>query len=145
MAVGRTLLLGLDGPSSTRANLSRTGACVVNVPQQEIAPAIERLGQGRTRPPSATASPRPGSPLYRRPPFRRRVFESATSSSNAPWSRAEHVSPTSDIAWAELAVTQTHAVADIIQDGGTYIDAGAWRPLIYSFAELFGLEDLHTP
>lgn len=138
LTVGRTLVLGFNGVSTTQENLSRAGDCVVNVPQHELAPALQAYAR-------ATRSGTAGN-----------GFESmgltpvSSQDVKAPRARecylqleahlvAMHKSPSADATWAELRIERVHAVSDIVVDDSDRIDATRWRPLVYSFAQFLSV------
>jgi flavin reductase (DIM6/NTAB) family NADH-FMN oxidoreductase RutF len=139
-AVGDSLLLGLNGTSTTRSTLESQGECVVNVPQADLAVSLEAYAKASKQAQAdgfavmgITAVP---SETVCAPRVRECYLQLESRLVTC------HRSPERDDAvWAELAVTRVHAVADIVQPGTDRIDADIWRPLVYSFRRYFTLGD----
>ncbi|MFG1708380.1 flavin reductase family protein [Nonomuraea sp. M3C6] len=145
-------MLGLGTRAKTAQNLLRTRECVLNLPSDAIAAAVDRLALTTGSDPVPERKQARG---YRFVPdkFRRAGLTATASETVAPPRVAE--CPVS----MEAVVEAAHPVGD---DGGTLafevrvqrvwvheeirmagtsdrIDPDAWRPLIMSFQKLYGL------
>jgi flavin reductase (DIM6/NTAB) family NADH-FMN oxidoreductase RutF len=149
-ALGRTVVLGLGGSGKTAENLRREGECVLNLPSDDLWPAVERLA------PLTGKDPVPPHKAAQRFRHERDKFGAAgltpvPSDLVAPPRAAEcplqlealvrDVRPLHEAGGAlavEAEVVRVHAREDLVV-GGRHVDPGAWRPLIYNFRHYFGL------
>lgn len=150
--LGWRALLGLGARAKTAQNLVRTRECVLNLPSDALADAVDRLALTTGSDPVPERKQERG---YRYVPdkFRRAGLTATPSETVAPPRVAE--CPVS----MEAVVEAVHPVGD---DGGVLafevrvqrvwvheeirmagtddrIDPDAWRPLIMSFQKLYGL------
>lgn len=144
-------LLGLSGRSQTARNLTRTGECVLNLPSDALAAAVDRLALTTGADPVPPYKHERG---YRYVPakFERAGLTPVASETVAAPRVAE--CPVS----MEAVVEATHPVGDggivsfevrvqrvwvhdeIRKEGADdHIDPDRWRPLIMSFQQLYGL------
>ncbi|WP_336208658.1 flavin reductase family protein [Nonomuraea sp. LPB2021202275-12-8] len=144
-------VLGLGARSKTAQNMLRTGECVLNLPSDALAPAVDRLALTTGSDP---VPPRKHERGYRFVPgkFERAGLTPVPSETVRPPRVAE--CPVS----MEAVVEATHPVGDggvvafevrvqrvwahdEIRTPGTddHIDPDTWRPLIMSFQKLYGL------
>ncbi|MCF6476472.1 flavin reductase family protein [Nonomuraea sp. MG754425] len=144
-------VLGLGARSKTAANLLRTGECVLNLPSDTLADAVDRLALTTGSDP---VPERKGERGYRfvGDKFARAGLTAVPSEAVTPPRVAE--CPVA----MEAVVAATHPVGDggvltfevrvvrvwaheEIRTAGTddHIDPDAWRPLIMSFQKLYGL------
>lgn len=150
-------VLGLAARSQTARNLVRTGECVLNLPDDTLAGAVDRLALTTGRNPVPERKAERGY-RYERDKFGRAGLTPVASRTVAPPRAAE--CPVA----LEAVLEATHPLAadDAEQAGGVLvfevrvqrvlvherirmaghgsrIDPDAWRPLIMSFQELYGL------
>jgi len=143
-ALGRTALLGLGAWGQTRANLERTGECVINLADASLWRAVERLAPltGKDPPPehvlayggrfepdkfrAAGLTPEPADLVL--PP---RVAECRLQL-EARVASLDPIAGEPDTVAVQARIVRVHAAGDLIGRGDR-IDPGAWRPLIYSF------------
>ncbi|MGW8379444.1 flavin reductase family protein [Streptomyces sp. ODS28] len=150
-------VLGLGASSQTARNLRRTRECVLNLPSDALAPAVDRLAlttgsdpvpprkeqrgyryegdkfgrAGLTPEPSETVGP----PRVRECP----VAMEAVVEAEHPVAEDDARQRGSVIAF-EVRVQRVYAHGDIRVPGDPdRIDPDAWRPLIMSFQRLYGL------
>lgn len=149
-ALGYTILLGLGAAGKTAENLARTGECVLNLPPENLWPAVEKLA------PLTGKNPLPDHKLSSGFRFERDKFGAAgltpiPSTCVAPPRVAEcqlHLEAVvrdirslhadSTALAVEVEVVRVHAHAEIIHSE-RHISPTAWRPLIYNFRHYFGL------
>ena len=149
----RTCVIGMGTRSHTVANLRREGTCVLNLPSADLVGAVDRL--------ALTTGSHP-VPLYKQRMRFRHVkdkFEAAgltpvPSDVASPPRAAEcpvqlegevvalhpigH--PDDCAASVEIRIVRTHVHEAILKPGHRHhIDPDAWRPLIMSFLEFYGL------
>jgi len=150
-ALGWTVMLGLGKSGQTIANLERTGECVLNLPSDELWPAVERLA------PLTGRHPVPDHKLAYGGRFEPRKFDAAAltpvpSQCVAPPRVAEcplqmearvrairDLEDDPSVASVEVRVLTVHAHEHLLMDDGRHIDPARWRPLIYNFRHYFGL------
>ncbi|MEV1007730.1 flavin reductase family protein [Streptomyces sp. NPDC049881] len=155
--LGRRAVLGIGARSATARNLLRTGECVLNLPSDDLVSAVDRLALTTAADPVPPTKARRG---YRhvRDKFGRAGFGATPSETVAPprvtecpvhmeaLVRAAHPVAEDDPAARggviafEAEVTRVH-VTDALRLPGTAdrIDPDAWRPLIMSFQQFYGL------
>ena len=155
--LGWRAMLGLNSRSKTTRNMLRTGECVLNLPSDSLAPAVDRLAL------TTGSDPVPQRKLDRGYEFVPDKFGRAGLAAAA----AETVQPPrvaecpvtmeavvegahpvaeddeaqrGNIVAIEVRVQRVH-VHDNIRMEGTedHIDPDAWRPLIMSFQKFYGL------
>ncbi|WP_063780979.1 flavin reductase family protein [Nonomuraea sp. SBT364] len=150
--LGWRAMLGWGARSRTAQNLARTGECVLNLPSDALAAAVDRLALTTGSDPvpagkydrgyrfvadkfgRAGLTPVPSETVA--PP---RVAECPVSM-EAVVENAHQVGPGDGVIAFEVRVTRVW-VHDEIRTRGTddHIDPDAWRPLIMSFQKLYGL------
>ncbi|MFD7996774.1 flavin reductase family protein [Streptomyces mexicanus] len=155
--LGWRAVLGLGARSQTSQNMLRTRECVLNLPSDALAPAVDRLALTTGTDP---VPPRKAERGYRYEPdkFGRAGLTPVPSETVAPPRAAEcpvameavveavHALADDDdtqrgsVLTFEVRVRRVH-VHDDIRHAGTedHIDPDAWRPLIMSFQKLYGL------
>ncbi|WP_202035335.1 flavin reductase family protein [Streptomyces mexicanus] len=155
--LGWRAVLGLGARSQTSQNMLRTRECVLNLPSDALAPAVDRLALTTGTDP---VPPRKAERGYRYEPdkFGRAGLTPVPSETVAPPRAAEcpvameavveavHSLADDDdtqrgsVLTFEVRVRRVH-VHDEIRQAGTedHIDPDAWRPLIMSFQKLYGL------
>jgi flavin reductase (DIM6/NTAB) family NADH-FMN oxidoreductase RutF len=145
-------LLGLARRSRTVENLTREGECVLNLPSDALAPAVDRLalltgsdpvppykaamGYRHEKQKFETAGLTPQPSELVRPP---RALECPVQLEGRV--RAMHdVGEGSHLAAIEVEVLRVHIEEELLLDRpGDYVDPQRWRPLIMSLCDLFGL------
>ncbi|MEQ0564137.1 flavin reductase family protein [Amycolatopsis sp. NEAU-NG30] len=155
--LGWRAVLGLGARSKTARNLRRTGECVLNLPSDALAPAVDRLALTTGSDPVPPGKQERGY-FHVADKFGRAGLTPVPSETVAPPRVAE--CPVA----MEAVVSAVHPVADEdpAQRGGIlafevrvqrvfvhdsirlpgsddHIDPDAWRPLIMSFQKLYGL------
>jgi flavin reductase (DIM6/NTAB) family NADH-FMN oxidoreductase RutF len=155
--LGWRAMLGLGARSRTVQNMFRTGQCVLNLPSDSLAPAVDRLALTTGADP---VPPRKAERGYRfvADKFGRAGLTQVASETVAPPRVAEcpvameavvegmhHLADDDEaqrgaIVVFEARVQRVH-VHERIRMAGTSdrIDPDAWRPLIMSFQKLYGL------
>lgn len=149
-ALGWTALLGLGGAGQSRANLDRTGECVINLAEASLWRAVERLAPltGRNPPPehvrayggrfepdkfaAAGLTPRPSHLVS--PP---RVAECPLQLE----ARAVAIRPLEhepDAVAVEARILRVHGDVALIGEAGR-VDPARWQPLLYNFRRYHGL------
>jgi len=155
--LGWRAMLGLGARSKTAQNLLRTRECVLNLPSDALAPAVDRLAltTGSDPVPAGKAS---RGYFHVADKFSRAGLTPVASSTVAPPRVAEcpvameavveAVHPVADedpsqrggIVAIEVRVQRVFVHSEILVDGSPdHIDPDAWRPLIMSFQKLYGL------
>ncbi|QUH03218.1 flavin reductase family protein [Saccharopolyspora erythraea] len=155
--LGWRAMLGLGVRSKTAQNLLRTGECVLNLPSDSMAPAVDSLALTTGTDPVPASKQRRG---YRYEPdkFGRSGLTPVESETVEPPRVAEcpvnmecvvqAVHPIADqddalrgaTAAFEVRVQRVHVHESIRMAGtGDRIDPDAWRPLIMSFQKFYGL------
>ncbi len=155
--LGRRCVLGLGAGSKTTQNLIRTGECVLNLPDDGMVAAVDRIAR------TTGSNPVPAGKAVR---GYRYVGDKFTEAGLTP-ARAltvdaprvlecpvqleavlEEVHPlaANDPAWRgrmvalHVEIRKVHASTDILMDGeADRIDPDKWRPLIMSFQHFYGL------
>ena len=150
-------VLGIGARSKTTQNMLRTRECVLNLPSDALAPAVDRLALTTGSDPVPPLKQRRG---YRYEPdkFARAGLTPVGSETVAPPRVAEcpvameavveavHPLAADDerqngaVLVIEVRIQRVH-VHDAIRtrDSADHIDPDAWRPLIMSFQKLYGL------
>lgn len=155
--LGWRAMLGLDGSSKTTANMFRTGECVLNLPSDSLAAAVDRLALTTGRDPVPHHKVARGYEFVPDKFGRAGLTPVAAETVQPP--RAAECPVTMEAVVAgvhplagddearrgktvvfEVRVQRVH-VHDEIRMAGTddHIDPDAWRPLIMSFQKLYGL------
>lgn len=152
--LGDTCLLGMSRRSRTVENLAREGECVLNLPSQALAAAVDRLAL------LTGSDPVPAYKVAMGYRHEARKFEAAGLSpvpadlvkppraQECPVhleARVREIHPMggedSHLAAIEAQVVRVHIdEALMLPREGDYVDPGRWRPLIMSFCDFFGLE-----
>lgn len=150
-ALGWTVMLGLGKSGQTFANLRDTGECVLNLPADELWPAVERLAPLTGRQPVPDHKRAYGA---RHEP---RKFEASgltpvASECVAPPRVAEcplqlearvlavhDLTADASAASVEVRVLRVHADEHLLAADGRHIQPDRWHPLIYNFRHYFGL------
>jgi len=148
-ALGPCIVLGLGIASQAMANLQQNGECVVNLPDAELWPQVEKL---------ASLTGKNPVPDHKRQQFRYEKDKfSAAGLTPLP---ANTVTPnriaecplqlegkvlhirvpdhTPMFAVTEVRVTRIHAHEHLIVDQD-HVNPSLWNPLIYNFRHYFGL------
>ena len=155
--LGWRAVLGLGAKSKTTQNMLRTGECVLNLPSDALADAVDRLALTTGSNPVPPTKQRRG---YRFEPdkFELAGLTPAAAETVGPPRVAEcpvsleavveSVHPVADddeaqrggIVAVEVRVQRVYVHDAIRLDGAAdRIDPDAWRPLIMSFQKLYGL------
>lgn len=155
--LGWRAMLGLSTRSKTAKNMRRTGECVLNLPSDSLAPAVDRLALTTGENP---VPPRKADRGYRFEPdkFDLAGLTPAPSETVAPPRvaecpvvmeavvEAEHLVAENDEAQRggvvafEVRIQRVHVHEQIRLPGTSdRIDPDAWRPLIMSFQQFYGL------
>jgi flavin reductase (DIM6/NTAB) family NADH-FMN oxidoreductase RutF len=155
--LGWRAMLGLSGRSKTTGNMLRTGECVLNLPSESLAPAVDRLALTTGSDP---VPPRKLERGYEFVPdkFGRAGLTPAAAETVLPPRVAEcpvameavveGVHPVADddqeqrgsIVAIEVRIQRVHVHHNIrVKGTDDHIDPDAWRPLIMSFQKLYGL------
>ena len=156
--LGRTAVIGMGARSHTVANLIREREAVLNLPSAALVDAVDRLActtgsdpvpahkaamgyqhvtdkfaaAGLSRVPSDAVAP----PRVAECPVQ---LEGEVVSVREVGERENHVA-------VEIRVVRTHVHASILRPGHRHhIDPDAWRPLIMSFLEFYGLGERVHP
>jgi flavin reductase (DIM6/NTAB) family NADH-FMN oxidoreductase RutF len=148
--LGHRCVLGLAAASRTTENLRRSGECVLNLPSESLVDNVDRIARTTGSDPVPDGKRRRG---YRhvpdkfaeagltptkadlvRPP---RVAECPVQM-EATLHEVHPVGPRGSAFALEVAVERVHADQDILA-GPDRIDPDAWRPLIMSFQQFYGL------
>jgi flavin reductase (DIM6/NTAB) family NADH-FMN oxidoreductase RutF len=155
--LGWRAMLGLGARSKTAQNLLRTRECVLNLPSDALAPAVDRLALTTGSDPVPPGKRKRGY-FHVAEKFERAGLTPVASETVAPPRVAEcpvvmeavveAVHPVSDedpeqrggIVAVEVRVQRVF-VHDSVRLAGTddHIDPDAWRPLIMSFQKFYGL------
>lgn len=149
--LGWRAMLGLGGRSKTAQNLLRTRECVLNLPSDALAPAVDKLALTTGSDPvppgkhergyrfvpgkfgRAGLTPTPSQTV--RPP---RVAECPVSMEAVV--EASHPVGDGGVLAFEVRVQRVWVHDEIRAEGkDDHIDPDAWRPLIMSFQKLYGL------
>src|SRR4051794_23619877 len=155
--LGQRCVLGLAAASKTTQNLLRTGACVLNLPDDTMAAQVDRIAR------TTGSDPVPEGKLRRGYRHLADKFGAAgltlapSLTVAAPRAlecpvqmeaelEAVHPLAEQDPRWRgrslalHVAVRKVHAASDILMDGeADRIDPDKWRPLIMSFQHFYGL------
>jgi flavin reductase (DIM6/NTAB) family NADH-FMN oxidoreductase RutF len=155
----QSCMLGMSGRSQTMHNLLREGECVLNLPSTAEATAVDRLALLTGRNPVPEYKVAMGyrfesdkfgaaglTPVSSQLVAPARVAEcpvqlEATLVAARPFGEEDD-----HLMAAELRIVCTHIDEALLVPGTTnHIDPDAWRPLIMSFTEFYGLgERAHT-
>jgi flavin reductase (DIM6/NTAB) family NADH-FMN oxidoreductase RutF len=155
--LGWRCVLGLSASSKTTANLMRTRECVLNLPSEEQAEAVNRLALTTGSDPVPPAKAIRGY-RHEKHKFAMAGLTPAGSQTVAPpralecpvhlEGKVEHwrgLAENDDkvrgrVVVFEVRVQRVHLAPSIIMDGDrNRVDPDRWRPLIMSFARLYGL------
>jgi flavin reductase (DIM6/NTAB) family NADH-FMN oxidoreductase RutF len=155
--LGWRAVLGLGARSKTARNLQRTGECVLNLPSDALAPAVDRLALTTGSDPVPPGKQERGY-FHVADKFGRAGLTPVPSETVAPPRVAEcpvameavvsAVHPVADedpaqrggIVAFEVRVQRVFVHEEIRVPGSDdHIDPDAWRPLIMSFQKLYGL------
>ncbi|MGI5121567.1 flavin reductase family protein [Marinactinospora thermotolerans] len=142
-ALGHTLVIGLGEGGQTLENLRRGGELVVNLPEADQWPSVERLA------PLTGALPVPpekaGVYRHERDKFGAAGLTALASERVAPPRVAEYpvhleavarqIAPAAagGFAMVEAEVLHVHVRPDLSVPGSDHVDVGAWHPLFYVF------------
>ena len=148
--LGDRCLLGLAAESCTTENLLRRGECVLNLPSAALVDHVDRIARTTGSDPVPAGKRRRG---YRhvRDKFRAAGLTPIGSDLVRPPRAAEcpvqmeatlrdahEVGPHGRALALEVAVERVHADPEIVPEPDR-IDPDAWRPLIMSFQQFYGL------
>jgi flavin reductase (DIM6/NTAB) family NADH-FMN oxidoreductase RutF len=154
--LGWRAMLGLGARSRTSANLLRTRECVLNLPSDALAPAVDRLALTTGSDPVPPGKQERGY-FHVADKFGRAGLTPVPSETVAPPRVAEcpvameavvethHPVGDGGVVAFEVRVQRVF-VHDAVRTPGTadHIDPDAWRPLIMSFQKFYGLgEQVH--
>jgi flavin reductase (DIM6/NTAB) family NADH-FMN oxidoreductase RutF len=155
--LGRSCMLGFGARSKTPANLRRTGECVLNLPSVDQVAAVDRLarltgsdpvpphkvamGYRHERDKFGVAGLTPMSSLDIGPPRVRECPVQLEAVLEGEHPLMESVAERRGALIAlEVRIVRVHLDESIIMhDDANRIDPVAWRPLIMSFCQFFGL------
>ncbi len=150
---------GLACSSKTTENMLRTGECVLNLPSDEMAGAVNRLAR------TTGSNPVPAGKMMRGYRYEKEKFAEARLTAIAgdlvaapraiecPVQMEARVDTVHDIAaidrlWGgrsvaiEAKIVRVHADESILMPNAcNRIDPDQWRPLIMSFQQFYGLAD----
>jgi flavin reductase (DIM6/NTAB) family NADH-FMN oxidoreductase RutF len=156
--VGWRCMLGLARDSKTTENMIRSGECVLNLPCDGLADAVDRLAR------TTGSDPIPPGKMMRGYRHVKDKFGisgltaqpgdtvAAPRATSCPVQIEAKVAQIHDMAqedevWRghlvaiEVRVTKVHAHPDILMEGEpNRIDPAKWRPLIMSFQQFYGLK-----
>jgi flavin reductase (DIM6/NTAB) family NADH-FMN oxidoreductase RutF len=155
--LGWRAVLGLGASSKTAGNLQRTKQCVLNLPSEQLAGAVDRLALTTGADPVPEHKVRKGYRHLRekfshasltavpsqtvRPPRVKEcpvAMEAIVESVNSL--AADDPAQRGNLLVIEVKVTRVHAHEAILaHDSRDHIDPDSWRPLIMSFQKLYGL------
>ncbi len=147
--LGHRCVLGLAGGSRTTQNLQRTGECVLNLPSTSQVANVDRIARTTGSDPVPDGKRRRG---YRHVAEKFAVAEltpipsdlvSPPRAAECPVQmeatlQAAHLVGTGHALALEVAIVRVHADEDILAEPNR-IDPDAWRPLIMSFQQFYGL------
>ena len=155
--LGKSCMLGFGARSKTPANLRRTGECVLNLPSVHQVGAVDRLarltgsdpvpthkvamGYQHERDKFGAAGLTPDASLDVRPPRVREcpVQLEAVLEGEHPLMQSVAERRGALIA-LEVRIVRVHLEASILmEDDANRVDLVAWRPLMMSFCQFFGL------
>ena len=155
--LGKSCMLGFGARSKTPANLRRTGECVLNLPSVHQVGAVDRLarltgsdpvpthkvamGYQHERDKFGAAGLTPDASLDVRPPRVREcpVQLEAVLEGEHPLMQSVAERRGALIA-LEVRIVRVHLEASILmEDDANRVDPVAWRPLMMSFCQFFGL------
>ena len=149
----RTAVIGMGARSHTVSNLLRERQCVLNLPSVDLVDAVDRLacttgsdpvpahkaamGFHTVQDKFAHAGLTPAASEAVRPP---RVFECPVQLEGKVASVREVGRPDDHLVAIEVCVVRTHVHESVLKPGHRHhVDPDAWRPLIMSFLEFYGL------
>ncbi|GAB2742785.1 flavin reductase family protein [Kitasatospora kifunensis] len=148
-ALGQVIVLGLGAEGQSACNLAARPDLVVNLPAPEQWHAVEALAPLTGRypvPPSKPAGCRYQPDKFAAAGLRPQPAQlvAAPRVAECPIqleARAERVRPGvgEGFVIVEANVLKVHAERHLVVPGTSYIDPGAWSPLIYNFRHYFGL------
>lgn len=154
--LGWRCMLGLDPSSKTVENLRRTGQCVVNLPSDAQAGAVDAIAR------TTGADPVPDTKVRRGYRTLREKFERAGLTAvpsevvDAPRvaeclvqmeATVTEIRPVVRAVSVQVSIERLYLDESILHDGDPdRIDPDRWRPLIMSFQQFYGLRDgkLHS-
>jgi flavin reductase (DIM6/NTAB) family NADH-FMN oxidoreductase RutF len=158
--LGRSCMLGFGARSKTPINLRRTGECVLNLPSVDQVGAVDRLarltgsdpvpphklamGYRHERDKFGVAGLTPMDSLDVAPPRVRECPVQLEAVLEGEHRLAERdVERQGALIALEVRIVRVHLDESIIMHGDTdRVDALAWRPLIMSFCQFFGLSPM---
>ena len=157
--LGQSCMLGMSGRSKTVHNLRRERECVINLPGVDLVDAVDRLalltgsdpvppykkamGYRHERDKFGVAGLTPVDSQIVAPP---RVAECAVQMEAVVEAVHPFGGAGSHLAGIEARIVRVHADPRVMVPGlDTHVDADAWRPLIMSFCEFYGLGDRVHP
>jgi flavin reductase (DIM6/NTAB) family NADH-FMN oxidoreductase RutF len=151
--LGHNCMLGMSGRSQTMRNLLRERECVLNLPSVDLVAAVDRLAltTGRNPVPEyklamgyrhepdkfAAAQLTPVASLNVSPP---RIAECPIQLEAALKDARRFEDDDAHLLAAGVEIVRTHVEEALLVAGTTnHIDPDAWKPLIMSFTEFYGL------
>lgn len=146
-ALGSRIILGIGNDGKGLENLSRTGECVINLPDSSLWEQVEKLASLTGKSPV----PETKRELYRfeKDKFTAAGFTSVPSEHVKPRRIREcplqieaavaALHPSEGFCIVETESRAVHAEERIVL-GERYVNPAAWNPLIYSFRHYFGLD-----
>jgi flavin reductase (DIM6/NTAB) family NADH-FMN oxidoreductase RutF len=145
-------VLGLGARSKTSQNMLQTGECVLNLPSEALAPAVDRLalttGSNPVPPRKAERGYRHEGDKFGRAGLTPVASETVSAPRVAECpvnleALVEAVHPIGEDGGTltfEVRIQRVHVHDDIrVPGAGDRIDPDRWRPLIMSFQQLYGL------
>jgi flavin reductase (DIM6/NTAB) family NADH-FMN oxidoreductase RutF len=155
--LGQRCVLGLAAVSKTTQNVIRAGQCVLNLPSDAMAEAVDRIARTTGSDPVPEGKARRGYRFVAEKFHTAGLTPVASLTVKAPRAmecpvqleaELEAVYPIAnqDPVWRgrsvalHVAVRKVHTATDILADGEPdRIDPDKWRPLIMSFQHFYGL------
>jgi flavin reductase (DIM6/NTAB) family NADH-FMN oxidoreductase RutF len=147
--LGHRCVLGLAGGSRTTQNLQRTGECVLNLPSASLVANVDRIARTTGSDPVPDGKRRRGYRHVAEKFAEAGLTPIPSDLVNPPRAaecpvqmeatlQAAHPVGTGGALALEVAVIRVHADEDILAEPNR-IDPDAWRPLIMSFQQFYGL------
>lgn len=154
--LGWSCMLGLDASSKTTENLRRAKECVLNLPSDSMAEAVNRLALTTGSQPvpvhkkllgyrhapdkfeAAGLTPKPSSLVAPQRAHECPVQLEAVVEDVRPFARGDARMGVPTVC-VELRIVKVHAHPDLLMQGHAHrIDPDQWHPLLMSFREFYG-------
>ncbi len=154
--LGWRCMLGLGGSSKTLENLQRTGQCVVNLPSDAQAGAVDAIARTTGSDPVPETKVRRGYRTLREKLERAGLTAVPSEVVDAPRAAecpvqmeatVTEIRPMGRAVSVQVSIERLYLDESILHDGDPdRIDPDKWRPLIMSFQQFYGLRDgkLHS-